>query len=153
MGKNYEEIEAFIKKELNAKRQEAKKKVPFWIEKGKELIFPERYEDWEKCVNRAVNDGYYLGDDIAISLEIIEALKNGATLEDADKILMEKSNSASSESEIRNIVFGFSDRGPEFYEKSISRWNLILTDKQKENIENKKKENIELLKKYNRKSR
>lgn len=127
----------YEEKERKAKEQ-AIKNIPTWIARGRELIFPERYEEWEKCVFSRVDDLYH-GKELDSSLAIMEALKNGATIKEADKILNNQGHSGVSAALVRNIVFNFSNQGPEFWEATAFG---EVSPESKRAIEAKKQENI-----------
>jgi hypothetical protein len=107
------------------------------IEKGKKVIFPERYEAWEQFVKDNVDD-IYGGQDIATAVKIMEALEAGASM-DQVKLMFEKQRySGSSSGRVRRIVFAFSSQGPEFWEVTAL---TKLTSKDRKILEAKKKEN------------
>lgn len=126
------------KKERENAQQKALENIPNWIQMGKTIIFPERYEEWEKCVKIRANDLFY-GLEIDASLKIMQALENGVTVEEAAKMLEGQSGLAADL--IRRIVFDFSSRGPEFWEGTV-RGDMTPEDMLK--IEEKKQENIQL---------
>lgn len=138
--KQMEEWRENYKKEEKLAKQRAIQNIPEWIAKGQALIYPERYEEWEKCVNACVT-GLYHGLELDPALEIMEAVENGTTIEEASKILNNQGHSGCSEFIVRNIIFLFSSKGPEFYEATahgkISKENQAI-------IEAKKQENKEL---------
>ena len=124
-------------KEQKAAEEKAKESIPSWIERGKALIFPERYEEWEQCVQVRAKDLYH-GMDLDAALEIMEVLDKGASIEEAKKILDDQNHSGMSDSIVRNIIFHFSSKGPEFWEAtSFERIPLetrrIIKAKKKEN--------------------
>ena len=100
--------------------EEVAAKIPGWIEKGKTLIYPERYEEWEKCVNARASD-LYQGIDLENALEIMELLENGGTLDEAKKIFDNANHSGFSASMVRSIVLTFSKQGPDFYRETAFR--------------------------------
>lgn len=118
--------------------EKAEANVPKWIEEGEAIIFPQRYEEWEKLVIESPHK-IYNGEDISASLEIMKALKSGATMEEAKEILNKQNHSGASYALVRNILFNFSDKGPEFYEATA---DVEISDNIKKAIEEKKKENI-----------
>ena len=69
----------------------------------------------------------------------MQSIENGATIEEAVKIFEDSKNNYSGAPEvlIKNIVFNFSNKGPEFYEAT----SYGLSAKDKEIIESKKHEN------------
>ena len=62
-----EEENKIIENELN----NTDSKISEWLNNGKSLMFPERFEEWESCVEARAN-GMYNGKDLDIALEIIE---------------------------------------------------------------------------------
>ena len=138
--KQMEEWRENYKKEEKLAEQRAIQNIPEWIEKGQALIYPERYEEWEKCVNARATDLYH-GLELDSALEIMQALENGTTIEEASKMLNNQGHSGTSASLVRNIIFSFSSKGPEFWEATaygeISPENKAL-------LEAKKQENIQL---------
>ncbi len=122
--------------------QRAKDNVLNWIEKGQSLIFPERYAEWEKCVIARASDLYY-GLELDRTLEIMEVLENGASIEDAKQIFDEQENFGMFSSMVRNILFEFSSRGPEFWE-ATSYSEISPEDRQM--LETKQQENAHLVK-------
>lgn len=118
-----------------------------WIERGQALIFPERYEDWEQCVQDSAKQLYH-GLDLEAALEIMEVLDKGDSIEEAKKILDDQNHSGMSESIVRSIIFHFSSKGPEFYEKTC--YGNISPELQAE-IDAKKAENQKLAEKHAKK--
>ena len=127
-------------KERKAAEEKAKERIPSWIERGQALIFPERYEKWEQCVQDSVKHLYY-GMDLDAALEIMEVLDKGASIEEAKKILDDQNHSGMSDEIVRSIIFHFSSKGPEFWEATSSERIPLKT---KKIIREKKKENQKL---------
>ena len=136
-----EELE-MIKQNMKDLEQQSKDNIPFWIERGKSLIFPQKYKEWENCVCDCAIKGKYCMY-LNTVLEIMEELDKGATLEQAKKILDNQNYDAVVENTVRSIVFDFSKRGPEFWEATEKR--AIFPPYQKI-IDEKKQENIKLAK-------
>lgn len=84
-----------------------------WKNRGYEVVYPQRKDEWDKCVEARADD-LYDGREVAQALDVMEALENGAAVEEANKIA-EKGSSGASWSMLMNIVVKFSKRGPEFY--------------------------------------
>ena len=118
--------------------QYAKNNILTWIEKGQQLVFPNRFDKWVKHVQMSATSIYY-GKDIEDALEIMEALDKDIPM-DKIKELFEKQDQAS-RNYIRQTVFEFSEKGPEFYEETATE---EFTDEEKLIIESKKRENIRL---------
>ena len=98
---------------MEREKKEAINNIPKWIERGKAIIFPERHKEWEECVNARANDLYH-GLDLVSALEIMEALENGATMDDAKKMFEDQNHSGMSASIVRSILASFSKYGQEF---------------------------------------
>ena len=128
------------KKEEKLAEQRAIQNIPKWIEKGQTLIYPERYEEWEKCVNTYAANLYH-GLELNSALEIMQALENGTTIEEASKMLNNQKHSSMTASLVRNIIFSFSSKGPEFWEATA---HGKISSKNKALLEAKKQENIQL---------
>ncbi len=126
--------------ERNAREEaKAQEQIPYWLEKGSDLIYPERAEEWKKCVEIRAKDLYH-GKDLDDAIEIMEMLENGS-LDDAKEVLEGKGYSGSSSGMVRNIVLSFSKKGPEFYEHTAE--GKISLDTRKI-IDEKKNQNAEL---------
>lgn len=118
----------------------AKANIPNLIEKGQALIFPERYAEWENCVVDSAS-GLYHGMELDSALEIMTALENGASMEEAEQMLDKQGHSGMSASIVRNILFTFSSKGPEFWEATAYG---EISEENKKILEAKKQENIQL---------
>ena len=126
----YQEVLGSTKEEFDRKQEEwrkeykekqareeakAKAQIPSWLERGSNLIYPERAEEWKKCVEARASDLYH-GLDLNAAIEIMEMLENGATLDEAKEVLDGQDHSGASYGMVRNIIFSFSKQGPEFFE-------------------------------------
>ena len=129
-----------LKEDEKRKTEEAIKNIPEWIAKGQSLIFPNRHDEWAKYVQMSA-EGWTHGVDVKNVLELMEAFKNGATMEQAIQIFKNQGHSGNSETLIRNIMFQFSDKGPEFAEATSPHG---LSDEEKKLFEDKKLENYKL---------
>ena len=127
-------------REREAKEQKrAQEEIPYWLEKGSSLIYPERAEEWKQCVEARASDLYH-GKDLDAAIEVMEMLENG-TLNDAKEVLEGQGHSGTSYSMVRNIVFSFSKKGPEFWEHTADG---DISPESRSAIEDKKRENAEL---------
>lgn len=133
-----EKSEEILKDERDEKV--SKEKIPSWIERGKDIIYPERFADWEECVRFRVADLNH-GVDLEDTLKIMEELEKGASLEEVNKIFEEQNYSPSIIYMIRSAICHFSKRGPEFYEYTADD---ELQPGEKKFIEEKKRENSKL---------
>lgn len=118
-------------------KAETEAKIPVWIEKGEALIYPERMEKWQKCVEVRAGD-IYNGKDLDAALDLMEKLESGASMEEVKEMFYKQDHSGASAGVVKSVVFHFSKRGPEFYE-SIARREL--SEKETKLIEDKKREN------------
>lgn len=135
------QIEELYKKQHAEKEKIAIANIPGWIERGKNIIFKERHAEWEKCVQERSLDIYH-GEDLDAALEIMEALENNIPMEEVIAIFNEQMHSACSQMIVRDIIFNFCIKGPEFFE-ATSYGELPL--EHQEIIENKKQENEKLI--------
>ena len=141
-------IEKQDKKELTKKineedkneKMEASEKIPYWIRRGQKFIYTERGEEWERYVKTRAK-GIYNGMDLDAVLELMEGLENGEPIEKVKETFYNQNHSGSSEVLVRNAIFKFSKRGPEFYESTATE---KISEGDQEVIENKKRENAEL---------
>ncbi len=118
------------------------KKILNRIEKGKALIFPEKYVKWEKSVvisSLSMSHGSEIDD----ALEIMTALENGASMEEAAKLLEKKNHSGPGYHAVRRVVLEFSSKGPDFWEATALYIDLSSSEKQM--LEAKRQENEQLI--------
>lgn len=111
-----------------------------WIERGKNIIFSENYEDWISCVKNRAQDSYR-GADLETALQIMEALDKEIDMTEIEEMLNKTTFSNNAHFLILKIILSFSKRGPEFME-FISHGD-ISNDLQKA-IDNQKNENKKL---------
>lgn len=130
------ELEIERERRIEAKKQRAESMITQWIEKGKHLIYPEKYEEWERCVVSQANDLTY-GSDLDYALEIMQALEDNKPLGEVVNI-NNQNHSGNSVGVAQRIVFSFSKKGPEFIE---ALFNEELSPELKEKIEKQKQEN------------
>lgn len=125
--------------------------VSDWISEGKSLIYPEKYADWKKFVYRAC-DGKYFGLEVAGVLRIMKELETGKEMAEViNSILNDPVAKDYMRSDIRNRVFEFSKRGPEFLEWVLGPDNINASLREK--IDEFRKENSILEQKYSNKDK
>ena len=154
VDKAYQEITGMTKQEFVRERLQmiedhqklmeekdviAKQRIPEWLERGKAVIYPERYEDWEKYVNKYATG--YMGMMIDNVLEIMEASEKGANMEELAEIKKKQGHSGWSQGVLQDSVFFFCKKGPEYVE--ANSW-FPLKEEDKVKIEAKKEENRKL---------
>lgn len=105
--REYEEREAKA-------RTEAQSNIEVWYERGKKVIYPEKWDKWHKCVEARASDLYH-GADLVNALDIMEALRYGEPMEKVTAIFEKANHSGASAAMVLRVVTNFSDRGPEFY--------------------------------------
>lgn len=120
--------------------EEAERKKPIWLARGMKLIYPERIKDWKSYMDRSVKGDYH-GIEIDATLEIMQKLEEGASMEEIEKLLKSQNHSGRSFSMVKQLVLYFSKRGPKFYE-NVSKGQL--TEEEREVVERVKSENAEL---------
>ena len=124
-----------------SKIKRAKENIPVWIKEGEALIFPERHKKRKECVKARAADIYH-GQDLDMALDIMKALDDGASIEEAQDIFNHQSHSSVTDSFVRNMIFSFSSRGPEFWEATAYG---EISPENRELLEAKKQENEELM--------
>ena len=127
-------------KQQEKNKAEAEAKIPEWIKKGEAFIYPERAEKWKKYVEIHAMDLHY-GIDLDSTLEIMEKLERGASMEEVKEIFDRQNLAGHSREMVRSMMFHFAKKGPEFYESTAWR---ELSDEEKKAITDKKRENAEL---------
>lgn len=95
---------------------EALDKIPQVIEEGRKYIYPQRLEKWIECVCYRMA-GIYNGVELINALQIMEALDEGKSVKEAEK-LIDDGHSGNSFGWLFNIVVNFSKRGVEFCKNS-----------------------------------
>lgn len=136
--KKMEEWLECYKQEEKMLEQMAIQNISKWIKIGKMLISPERYEEWEKCVNDHAT-GIYHGLEIDSALEIMQALENGATIEEAINMFNSQGHSGVSAELVRNIISSFSRKGQAFLEALAYH---AMSSENKVFVKSKKQETI-----------
>ncbi|MBQ6477048.1 MAG: hypothetical protein IJI43_01245 [Bacilli bacterium] len=125
--------------EYAEKKHEAEEKIPLWIEMGEDLIYPEKYNKWEETVNERAKD-VYVGEDLEAALSIMRALDRDNNMEKAKTIFKNRPLTEKASNIVRDMVFNFSSKGPEFWEEVSPN----LTPDEIIKIEDKKEENKRL---------
>ena len=87
-----------------------------YIEEGKKLILPEKYENWTNYVN-STNGNLDSLHEVAIAISIIGMLNVGADMPTIIEIFNQK-ECPFRKSVVRSIVANYAIRGPEFFEKT-----------------------------------
>lgn len=126
-------------KEENAKAQS---KIPYWIEEGNKLIYPQMQQEWARCVAIRAGDIYH-GAELDNALEIMKVLDNipgEEGLTEAKKIFNDAGHSGFTYGITTSIIFTFSKRGPEFYRDIFLNNNIYDVDEKETEEKCKKKE-------------
>ena len=89
--------------------------LPKWMERGLELVYPEKQEAFLEFLLEKAKSGS--GICIQNALDVMEALENGATIEEADELVEDYGNF--SKQITRGYVLEWSKRGPEYYKKTL----------------------------------
>ena len=107
--------------EYNRKEEEYKSKIPElsreWMEKGREVLKPEKWALWDKIVPIRIDDLYH-GMELGASLDIIKELNSDGTAEEtlikAKRKIESQNHSEMSWGLVCSMVREFSARGQEF---------------------------------------
>ena len=98
--------------------EEYQKKIPEltkeWIEKGHAILDKKYWDLWDKCVPARLKDLYH-GMELGGCLDIVSALNNGCSLDEAKEIIGNQGHSGMSYGLMRVMVKSFCDRGEEFF--------------------------------------
>ena len=140
-GMNKEQYIKVNAKEVYTARIEQERinaKKPSFVSRGLNLIYFERFPQWEECVDNLSNNKYG-ANPIEIALDIMEALEHGEKPEVAAKKI--NSDNSKLNKLIENIVFRYSKHGPDFKEYMLGE-NITAEDMRK--IEEVRKMNKEL---------
>lgn len=107
------------RKEYQRREEEHKAKVPElsveWIERGHKILDNKYWSEWDKCVPIRLSDLYH-GMELGNCLDIVKALNNNCSLDEAKNIIGSQDHSGMSYSLVRLMVKSFCDRGQEFYD-------------------------------------
>lgn len=121
-GKTKAEVDREMQEEIDEyhksreeRKDRIKENMPEWIEAGSQFIYPERLDEWKRCVERRSND-LYLGSDLEFAITAMQMLENGAKFENVKNYLSGLDTSGGSHSKVESVILNFSKRGPEFYE-------------------------------------
>ena len=138
MDSGYLEVTGYTKEEYQAElkrlraatlmedereKKEAEIRIPEWIERGKKLVSPDLYAEWEQRVKKSAR-GFYNGFDIENALEIMEVLSSG-DIDKAFQIIEAQNHSGASYEIVRAIVTKFSPKGYLFWEKTNRRYERM----------------------------
>lgn len=140
---NFDKIDTIFVKIFKSKLEleKAKKQIPIWLAKGNELIFPEKYTQWETYVVNSVFNMFH-GKEVDATLQIIECLKNNSDINKAIEMFNSINGTTVFKTLVRELVFCFSNRGPDFW---IDTNNDELSHEAQIIVELKRQENIRLM--------
>lgn len=122
-------LKAKVNSKMEKETLKPKSKIPEYRKRGEALIYPERLTNWNNCMDNADADGPYSIDIVVNAVEVMEALDQGKTIEEATEIAENGNHSGYSWSRMMNVVTRFSKRGPAFY-----RANHEIIDPKSEKI-------------------
>lgn len=115
----YDKQQQAYREELHRKDEEHKARLPQLIEewkgKGRAILDEKYWSIWDEILPIRLGD-LYKGMELGMCLDIVKALNEGCSLEDAKKIIDEQGHSYMSHYLVRNMVKEFCDRGIEFSE-------------------------------------
>ena len=117
------------------------KALPELVEKGRQYIYPQKFEEWEKAVYINIMTGYgaFVVED---ALKIMDILDN-STMEEAFETLkvLDQNHSGGSMGAVERLLVDFAKKGPEFVE--MIKMGRISAE-YKDILDRKKAENDEL---------
>lgn len=112
------------KKRMEEDRKHAIENIPNLIEKGTQLIYPFRHEEWAKLVEADAN-GNYCGLITTSAIRIMTAIEEEKTIEELVEMFKEQGHSGLSASLTRNIIMTYSKNGYPFYEATkYGEWTI-----------------------------
>lgn len=115
----FEEAERKWREEYRRKEAEESAKaeaaIPSYIEAGKGIVYPQKLDEWEKCVRGRVSDLYH-GADLANAIEAMKELEKTGDFAKAKKVIDNANHSGASYGMVMRIIVNFSKKGPDFYE-------------------------------------
>ena len=132
--------EEYLLKEKKAK-EEAIAKMPERFERGLNLIYPQRKDEWKLCVEARTNDLYH-GSDLDNAIDVMESIEKGATFDQAYKIIEDAGHSGMSFGMTLSIISTFSKKGVEFY-------RFVKTEKEKTTISEKNEISLQTISQEN----
>ena len=138
------ELRAKLEERDRAERKEAEAKIPSLKERGEKLIYDERKEDWNRCVEIRVSD-MYKGAEVELALKAMEALEEGKTVDEAYALAIDETDSVHFMTITKSIIRTFSKRGTEFarsvLEKEKNKYDEETIRQQEERIAKTEQEN------------
>lgn len=115
------------------KNEKANAQIPVWYERGKPMIYPQKWDSWLECVKVRASDLYH-GWELESALDIMEALDTGVKIEEVSKIFKNQGHSGMSAGMTLNILANFSKRGVEFFRANCTEKITKETEKYLEDI-------------------
>ena len=98
------------------------------IERGRNLIYPQRSEQWEACV-KTRSCSIYNGAEIVSAIQVMELLDKNAPVEVVTDALFSYPHTPFSVNLALNVVAAFSKKGPEYIEELSKIANEFKQDK------------------------
>lgn len=106
----------FVKKLSDDEVERVAKVASPIIKRGNKIIYPQRKNEWEACVNTRVCS-IYDGDEVKNAIDVMELLDKNATFEHATDTLFNYAHTPFSINIALNIIATFSKVGPDYLEK------------------------------------
>lgn len=115
----YEKYQAELREERRRKDEKHKARIPQlveeWKAKGREVLDEKYWSLWDEILPIRLGDLYH-GMELPMCLDIVKALNEGCSLEEAKRIIDDQGHSYMSYHLVRNMVKEFCDRGIDFAE-------------------------------------
>lgn len=113
-----------------------------WIEKGQEIIIPEKHEEWKKYIETFISTEWDRDSSvISDAIEVIKMLENGESIETAQKVL--ETYSYSDTDLMLSMILKFSNKGPEFWLKTAPPEGLTKQNLEKVKAQQQKNRMLE----------
>ena len=113
----YEKQQEEWREEQRKKDEEHKAKIPAlveeWKKKGREVLAEKYLDFWDEILPIRLGD-LYKGMELGMSLEIVKALNDGCSLNDAESILDNQGHSGTSYWLTVNMIANLCNRGSDF---------------------------------------
>lgn len=124
------------------------KDLESWVERGKKLIYPERFEEWISFIIAQSKKESGYGRNIGRVLDLMEMLDKGATKEEVNKAMDNMYLSGGEYFFFCRAILYFSKRGPEFVNlqpghRDFSYYLQVISENEKfAEAERKRKEEV-----------
>ena len=103
------------RKKEQLEKEQKQENIKLWINEGKDLIYPQKFDEWKRCV-QARAEGAYKGFDLDNAIKVMKELQSSSNYDKAREIIFNANHSGGTYGMAVNIIINFSKKGPEFFE-------------------------------------